>query len=775
MATELLPLPCILSLMVRHYAASLATLLVATACGNPEPRASTPTPEATYVGRAVCAECHAGEASRWADSHHDLAMQEPNADTVLGDFAGATFDADGVSTRFQAHDGGFFVETEGRGGETREYEIAYVFGVEPLQQYLVGFPDGRFQVLRQAWDSRPEEDGGQRWIHLYPGERIPPDDVLHWTGPNQNWNFMCSECHSTNLKKGYDVESDSFETTWSEIDVSCESCHGPGSDHAGWARGDKLGHDGLVVRLNEGPDVRWDIDAATGNATRSPVRQERTQVELCARCHSRRSLVSEDYVHGRPFMDTHRPALLRSPLYHTDGQILAEVYVYGSFLQSKMFDKGVTCSDCHDPHSVELHTPGTALCARCHLAEKYDSEDHHHHQPETRGSACVDCHMPERLYMVVDGRRDHSFRVPRPDLSARLSTPNACNDCHDDRSSEWAARAVEGWFGDRRPAHYTEALHVSASGGAGSMRATLDLATDPAAPPIVRATAVERLSRLQSPDALAALERAVGHADPILRLAGVTALEAFDPRAILQLAFPLLNDPVRTIRIEAARVLGSVPGELLNDSQRSAIRGGLRAYIESQLVNAERGETHLNIGVAQIQLGNLDEAQRAYELAIDRTPSFMPAYVNLADLHRIRGRDDAGEPVLRAGLALAQDQPDLSHALGLLLIRKGRLDEALEPLGRAAAALDAVPAYSYVYGVALESAGRKAEALRVLREAHERFPDDVELLMGLIAVARSAGERRAALDYARKLTALTPADPGLRQLIAELEAEVRGR
>ncbi len=764
--------------MVRRLelgSAPLAIVLVTFACARPDRPDPAPTPEASYVGRVACAECHGDEAKRWSGSHHDLAMQEPSAETVLGDFADAAFTADGVSTRFQAREGRFFARTEGPAGETSEYEVAYVFGVEPLQQYLVGFPDGRYQALRQAWDSRPEQEGGQRWIHLYPGERILPDDVLHWTGRNQNWNFMCSECHSTNLKKGYDVESDRFDTTWAEIDVSCESCHGPGSNHARWARGDKTGEDGLVVRLKEEPDVRWDVDPASGNATRHPARQGRGQVELCARCHSRRSLVSEDYVHGRPLMDTHRPALLRPPIYHTDGQIRDEVYAYGSFLQSKMSDKGVTCSDCHDPHSLEVYSTGNALCGRCHLAEKYDSEDHHHHQSDSRGSACVDCHMPERLYMVVDWRRDHSFRVPRPDLSARLSTPNACNDCHDDRSSEWAAGHVEGWFGDRRPVHYAEALATSARGGAGSADATLGLAMDPAGPPIVRATALERLGRFQSPEALGALERALGHTDPLLRLAGVTALESFDPRAALQLLLPLLDDPVRVVRLEAARVLGSVPREQLNDSQRSAIHSGLRAYIESQQVNADRGETHLNIGVAQIQLGNLDEAQRAYERAIERARDFIPGYVNLADLHRLRGRDDAGEEVLHSGLALAPDHPDLNHALGLLLIRTRRFEDALEPLGLAAAATSGGPGYSYVYGVALESAGRKVQAFRVLRDAHERFPEDLELLMGLIAVARSAGERRPALDYARKLAALTPADPNARQLIAQLEAEIRRR
>ena len=761
-----------------HRAAAAAigstlAVLLAGGCARTEPPAAAPPAEATYVGRAACAECHAAEVERWSGSHHDLAMAEATPETVLGDFADASLTADGVTSRFRQRDGRYLVETQDGAGEQREFEIAYVFGVAPLQQYLVAFPDGRYQTLRQSWDSRPAEEGGQRWFHQYPGERLAPDDVLHWTGPNQNWNFMCSECHSTDLRKNYDVAADRFATTWSEIDVSCEACHGPGSSHVEWGRGDRSGDTRLSLRLKEDPEVRWDIDAETGNATRHPPRTSRAQLELCGRCHARRSLVSEDYVHGQPLMDTHRPALLRPPLYETDGQIRDEVYVYGSFLQSRMNEQGVTCSDCHDPHSLELYTTGDALCARCHSAEKYQARSHHNHEPDTRGAACVDCHMPERLYMVVDARRDHSFRVPRPDLSVRFDTPNACNDCHTDHSAQWAAAAVEEWFGSDRPDHYAPKLQASARGGAGSMRATLDLAVDASVPAIVRATAVERLAGIQSPEALEALERAVGHADPLMRLAGVTALEAMDPRATAPLVSPLLNDTVRTVRLEAARVLGGVPPQLLDEGQRAAVREGLRAYIAAQAVNAERGETHLNIGVAQTQLGELDAAQRSYELAIERSPSFVPAYVNLADLHRVRGRDDAGEKALLAGLAIEPDQPDLNHAYGLLLIRTGRGEQALAPLRLASRS--GVPGYAYVYGIALESTGRKAEGLRVLRDAHERSPDDVELLVGLIAVARSAGEPRTALDYARKLAELTPLDPGARQVIAELEAELARR
>jgi len=422
--------------------------------GRQTPAQLTP---ATYVGRQVCTACHKREDDLWSGSDHDLAMQVANEETVRGDFNNTTFTYFGVTSKFSRRNGKFFVRTDGQDGKLHEYEITYTFGFTPLQQYLIQFPGGRYQALSIAWDTRPASEGGQRWFHLYPDEKIPHDDILHWTGLNQNWNFMCAECHSTNLQKNYDLAKDRYKTTWSEINVSCEACHGPGSRHVEWAqaasRSDKSqyeGRKGLVVRLKDPNSGTWNFDMEAGTAQRSTPLQSNVLIETCARCHSRRSVVHDDYVYGRPLMDTHRPALLTEALYHADGQILEEVYVYGSFLQSKMLHAGVTCSDCHDPHSLKVHAADNALCTGCHLSTKYDTSSHHFHKPDSPGTSCVECHMPAKAYMVVDPRRDHSMRVPRPDLSVKLGTPNACNRCHTDRSTQWAADAVEKWYGPQR-------------------------------------------------------------------------------------------------------------------------------------------------------------------------------------------------------------------------------------------------------------------------------------------------------------------------------------
>jgi predicted CXXCH cytochrome family protein len=280
------------------------------------------------------------------------------------------------------------------------------------------------------------------------------------------------------------------------------------------------------------------------------------EIETCALCHARRSAIAEPYVHGRPLLDSHRPALLDEGLYSADGQIEGEVYEYGSFLQSRMYRRGVTCADCHEPHGLGLRAEGNALCARCHASTRFDAPSHHRHRG---GARCVDCHMPQRTYMLVDPRRDHSLRVPRPDLTLKIGAPNACNACHADRTAGWAAEAAARWYGPARPAapHYGVALYAGRAGAPGAGEALVALAADAETPGIVRATALSLLARY--PDAARRVSPAASaDPDPLVRLAAVSALEALPPDERAAPASPRLRDNIRAVRSEAARVLASL-------------------------------------------------------------------------------------------------------------------------------------------------------------------------------------------------------------------------
>jgi predicted CXXCH cytochrome family protein len=759
----------------------LGALLLACSAGEEERAAAPPAPPepAQWVGRAVCADCHPAQMKSWLGSHHDLAIQAARPKVVLGDFADATFEHEGVTSTFYRRGEASFVRTEGPEGQLADYEVAYAFGVEPLQQYLIRQPGGRLQVLGIAWDSRPAEGGGQRWFHLVPDERLSSDDPFHWTGREQTWNHMCAECHSTQLRKNYVAAEDRYETDWAELNVSCEACHGPGGAHVAWARGERdddgpvaypgvdsgaLGPSGL---LKLGGRASWVFDPGAVIARRGEPGSS-LEVETCARCHSRRAVFTDDYVFGRPLLDSHRPALLDEPLYYADGQILDEVYVYGSFLQSPMYAAGVTCSDCHDPHALELRAEGNALCRQCHLPERFDTRDHHFHPSESAGASCVECHMTARTYMLVDPRRDHSFRVPRPDLSVRLGTPNACIACHDDRSDAWAADAVTRWYPDGRSGtpHYGDALHAGRTQQAGARAALLALVDDRQQPAIVRATALGLLR--PSARSLPTVERALADSDPLLRVTALQALEGVEPATRLRLGGPLLRDPVRGVRIQAASLLVGTPAETWRPAQRAELARALDEYRSAQRFNADRPEAHLNLGVLEAQLGEFDAASAEYLAALRLRPDFTPASVNLADLYRAQGRDEVGELVLRAALGRTPESADLHHALGLLLVRTERMPDALVQLERAAELASDRARYAYVYAIALQAAGQEEEALAVLRRTHEAMPGAPEPLFALAALYRDRGERAVALEWAETLLELAPDDPRARALVDEL-------
>jgi len=743
------------------------------------PRGSAPPQSpplaAAYVGANACASCHAPQREAWAGSHHALAMQQAAGQAVLGDFNNAQFRHAGVTSRFFRRDGRFMVRTDGADGKLADFEVKYTFGVTPLQQYLIEFPGGRYQALSIAWDARPRAAGGQRWFHLYPGERMDHTDPLHWTGIYQNWNLQCAACHSTHLSKGYAASSNTYKTTFSEINVSCEACHGPGSRHLEWAKGAKPpyakeGDRGLTVlrsRWNEA----WKPAAAGAKTAQRDNPAGDALMNVCAACHARRSAIADREDPAAPLEDTHRLALLTAPNYHADGQQRDEVYTWGSFLQSKMYRRGVTCMDCHEPHALKLRAEGNALCARCHSAAAFDTGQHHFHEAGSKGAQCVECHMPAQAYMVVDPRRDHSIRVPRPDLSESLGSPNACTGCHEDRRPGWAAAAMDKWYGTawRARTEYGTELHAAARSGAKALPSLLALAVDPALPPIVQATAATLAQPYVRAGDVGTVSRLLVNVDPAVRIAALGMIESFDPGVRAPAAAPLLTDPVRGVRVEAARVLADIGDERLSSDQRRARESATSEFVRSLQDDSDWPAANVNLGNLRMRQGRTADAVAAYERALALDRRFTGAYVNLADVYRRLGREGEGEKTLRRGLALLPRAADLHHALGLLLVRKGDKAAALSELGAAARFAPENARYVYVYAIGLHSAGKSAAALAALRAAEVSHPYDLDVLGALVSINREAGAAKAALPYARRIAEVLPDDPGVRRLVAELE------
>jgi len=715
-----------------------------------------------YIGSQTCAECHRTEYDRWQGSHHDLAMQAASTASVLGDFNDVEFTQFGITSTFFRQDEKFLVRTDAADDSLQVFEILYTFGVYPLQQYLVEFPGGRMQALSIVWDTRPQSEGGQRWFHLYPDEKITNDDPLHWTRPSQNWNNMCAECHSTRLQKNYDAATRSFATTWTEVNVACEACHGPGADHLRYVKREPgwealRESQGLKVQLNERRGVHWKMDANGSIARRSEPRESAREIETCARCHSRRSPISPEFRHGDPLLDHYLPALLTDGLYHADGQIDDEVYVYGSFVQSKMHAAGVTCSDCHEPHSLELRAPGNAVCLQCHQADAYNTNAHQFHQPQSSGASCADCHMPAKSYMVVDPRHDHSMRIPRPDLSVSLGTPNACTNCHTQQSAQWAATQVSKWYGKQNPGHqkYAEILQATRSGAA-SGEALAALIRNLQTPTIARATALSGIAPYLSNQTVDVLVLGLGDESPVMRSAALAALENTPLKMRVQLAFPMLRDPVLIVRIEAARILATVPIGDLPAQQRNVLAAAGKEYVDAQLANAERPEAQTNLGNFYAAQGERLAAIDAYRTAIELAPYYVPAYVNLADFYRRLGQEDDALELLQGAVRENPHEAAVHHALGLSLVRLQRYDEALDELAWAAKLDPGDANLVYVYAVALNSLGESPRAIQTLQDALLLHPGNRDILSALVSFLRDSGDVAGAQLYADQLRSLGP-------------------
>ena len=717
-------------------------------------------PGAKFVGAVECASCHQRENARWRGSHHQLAMQPASDSTVLGDFDHARFSNHHIISTFSRLGSKLMVRTDGPDGALHDYEIKYTFGVYPLQQYLIAMPGGRLQAFGIAWDSRTSAHGGQRWFSLYPGQEITYRDSRHWTGIDQNWNYMCADCHSTNLRKNYDLRTRTFATVYAEIDVACEACHGPGSNHVAWAKkeGDwqNATNEGLTIALDERIGVAWPIDPATGNARRSSPRHSEREIQMCARCHARRGQIHEDDVHGQPVGDDYRVALLDEDHYFADGQIKEEDYEYGSFIQSRMFHAGVTCSDCHEPHSSELRATGNNLCVQCHSAQKYDSPKHHFHKVNSAGARCVECHMPARTYMIVDLRRDHSIRIPRPDLSVKLGTPNACNNCHADKSAQWASDSVNKWYGHAPKGfqQFADTLDAGAEGAPGAQRALERLVVDGGQPAIARAAALSMLAADALPATDSAISAGVSDDSALVRRAAAHALSNSDPASSATTLAPLLSDPVRSVRIEAAEVLAGLPADTFPQNVAASFARATDEYISAQQLNADRPEAHLNLGLLYARENHFDKAEEELKIALSLDPGFAPAAVNLADLYRAQNRDGEGEHVLKDAINRAPNDASLEHALGLLMVRQKRNAMALDLLAAAAHKDPSNARYVYVYAVALNDAGRTGVAIETLEASLKAHPYDRDSLAALVNFLEQSGDPAKALPYARRLEAL---------------------
>lgn len=757
--------------------------------------------KAEFVGSEKCVTCHQEQAQKFAGSHHDQAMQLATDATVLGDFGDAEIEHHGIASRFFKDGDRFMVHTEGQDGEMRDFHVKYVFGLEPLQQYMIEFPNPdrkddsglpRVQVLRLCWDTEKKA-----WFYLPPPdvpEKLDPHDDLHWTGVAQRWNNMCAECHSTEYKKNFKLPDSAtkfvsatgadphaldpageYHSTFKEINVSCEACHGPGSVH---------------IELAGHWFPGWNRERGYGLANLKATAEN--QIQACAPCHSRRNVVQSGFKAGDNFYDFYTNQLLTEGIYYPDGQILDEDYVHGSFIQSKMYHKGIQCSDCHDPHTAQLKHNGNQVCTSCHQhpAAKYDSVAHHFHKPDSPGAQCVNCHMPSTTYMAVDPRRDHSFRIPRPDLSTQLGTPNACTGCHLEsqnvaeekrstlrlyqdwmlaaregdvevqaeleRANQWCDEACDRWYGEarRRDEHFGIAIAAAQQGDENARELLLRVLGRRGyeAPALARATALQMLVGVDPKAAAEEAERAVEDDHPLLRTAATSALMGGTPTKSVRLLEQRLSDPIRSVRTEAARNLLDYPPSLRNRESGPALRIALAELVTGLEYSNDRAGAHLAMGILAEQQGRNQQAIKHYQSAIAVEPRVTGPRTNLAAL-------------LERNLATATN-PQSIEALEaeVSALRKAELPL----LARDVQLLPEAAAIQYRYGLALYVDGQKQKAVEHLVKAAELEPEQAAYAQATAMIFESLRQWDDAIRWGEQALDASGNDPQYRALLERI-------
>ncbi|KGJ89238.1 multiheme c-type cytochrome [Thalassotalea sp. ND16A] len=681
-----------------------------------------------------CVACHQEQVSGWQQSDHAKSMAIADKNSVLAPFTEEVAEHYGQKAKFYRQSKQFKVDIS-YGKSIDTYTVDYTFGHYPLQQYLVETKQGGYQVLPFAWDSRVKDEGGQRWYHNYQDEEIKPADRLHWRQPLQNWNGMCADCHSDGLKRNYDLDKNQFSSTFTNINVGCLSCHGAMSESHLSQQQNKQSP---TVATKQGA---WHRKAGQNTAKWQGEKRDNSFMEQCFACHALRAPLTDGIDPKKAFLDQFSPQFIQSPNYHVDGQIKEEVYVYGSFLQSKMYANGVNCIDCHDQHTMKIKIAGNGLCLQCHASEVFDKPEHHNHQANSDGAQCVNCHMTENRYMGVDDRRDHSFKIPRPDLSKKFASPNACTSCHQQKDNDWAVAMLKNWQVKPRADSVSRQHFWTIKNGLPiTIEQHLAIIADENLDIMSRATALQMLG--QSTEQLSAplLKPYVTHKEELLRLASANVGVLVHPGFRAELLAPLLDDSLKAIRVAAARALADV---YIPEAVVASFDQAFKELTLANQLSSWRGEGRLNLASMAMAKNDLKSTEQAYKQAIEVEPYFDAVYSNLAELYRSQGKDNQVASVLNKGINQVPTSALLHYAYGLHFVRQKKLPKAIELFKKAMVLAPQDPQYPYIYTLALDGNGETDKAILLLTDYVKRYPQNQQLVELGLSFSQKRQNRQA--------------------------------
>ena len=694
---------------------------------------------AGYAGDAACKACHATEFDKWKHSNHGLAERplDEAMDKVAFDPA-KPFPHGSQTTTPAWNQGAATLTALGFENQISPWKVERVIGNDPLRQFLVPGVGGRLHASEACWDPHKKE-----WFNVYGNEDRKPGEWGHWTGRGMVWNIMCAGCHNTRVRKNYDLATDTYQTAMAHPTVSCEACHGPMKSHADWQ--------------TKHPGVKPDPTAQ---------KLDRDQMfDTCGMCHARRTELTGDFKPGEKFLDHHHLAIVdQSNIFYPDGQIWDEDYEYGPFMASRMQHAGVRCVDCHDPHTAKRILPGNSLCMRCHTPGGFPNAPpivpaaHTFHGAESTGSQCVNCHMPQTVYMQRHSRHDHGFTIPDPLMTKQFGIPNACNKCHQDKNTDWTLAAVEKWYGarmERRTRTRTTIMAKAKRGDEDAREGLLGLLAGDETP-YWKASACLMLERwVGRPEVNTALTAALKHDHPLVRSNAARVAEPLvenhpEVRTSLE---SLLNDTSRSVRLSAAWSL------------RQSLNRDLPVAQELQHMldyNADQPSGQMQLAQYQLAAGQLPKAVEHMRRAVTWDGGSPPLRHDLAVALSMSGDTKGALEELRNAIRLNPNEAEYHFKLGLGLAETGNLPGALDSF-RQAVTVDPRHARAwYNLGLGLNSQGKAEEALNALKNGETAEPADAAIPYAAATILAQKGRRMEALAA---VTRALNAQPGMREAL----------
>ncbi len=699
---------------------------------------------ASYAGSGVCGSCHEAEFRAWRGSHHAHAERQLELPADVTAFDAKTADAyPGAVFHAGVAEPGPFVEVQGASGKLERLGPVRWIGVDPLRQLLIQGEAGRLQALDVAYDPAKRD-----WFSIFGNEQRQPGEWGHFTGRGMNWNSNCASCHNTDLRKGYQPENESYQTTYQELGVGCESCHGPQLAHVEAYRNQRAPAPHHAAALTA---ERW--------------------LDTCGSCHSRRSDLTGNFRPGHAFADDFALEIPgSSAAFYADGQVNEEAYELTSFLSSRMHQAGVTCQDCHEPHSSQLRFPDDQLCLQCHgngvrNAPRIDPAAHTFHKPSSTGSRCVNCHMPLTRYMQRHGRRDHGFTIPDPLLTLELGIPNACNRCHADKSAAWAEHAAALRYGQRLERATRRRARLLAKGEHADPSAKKGLLELLSREPIGlwRAAAAAALEHyLPDQAVVSALLEAAHDDDALTRERALRALELEFPREPERIGAALrhgLEDPLRSVRVAAAWALRA---EVSESSQAGAdLLAALR-------FNQDQPTGQLQLGGYQLARGNVKGAIDHLERAVRWDTRSAPLHHELAVALSAAGRTKEAIAELERARTLEPAEGQYAYRLGLAYSENHDLKAAIETFELAVKLSPQLGRAWYNLGLARNLSGDASGGLRALEQAERAAPLDADVPYARAVVLSNLQRKDQAKAAAQRALSLNPTLQAARALLHQL-------